>query len=362
MVVGQVEIEVRQPRTDQRVGGLEPEGAGAALVGGGVVRGDDEPVAQVGGVDADAPAVAADGKGIGQAQIVAAPGVDQVAAEQVAQAEGTVDVEVGGETLVAGGARAGSVDPGFACQERFVGDLEDQVGLTLGGAGGEAAGHGDAGQVVGEQQGAVDGVGVERGAPGLLGTDVAPQLFAGDPGGTAFELDAAEHGFDDLEGDDAVLDVLLREISTHHPAGGAVGFGDGGGRCLQLAVVQRPLEEGGDGGRELLRAEQGVAGEAELLHGDDDAGQGRQGSRGGRFVGGDAPGQLRCPFAFDLLLQGAGVGWGLGQADGCHRHGQRQQEGGNERGFHGGADAGAANRSIRLPKPRRQFARESKQI
>ena len=94
--------------------------------------------------------------------------MDQVGAEQIAQPEGAVEVEVGTQALGAGGAAAGVVQSALTHEQWLVGQFDDQLGLAGLRALTQAARHGHTGQVVGQQEGAVDGVGIERRAHGLL--------------------------------------------------------------------------------------------------------------------------------------------------------------------------------------------------
>ena len=245
--------------------------------------------------------------------------LNQVGRSQIAKTERAVEVEVGGESFGAGGAGPRIVDGGFADDQRFVGHLENQIGLADIGTGGQAASHGNTRQVVSEQQAAVKGVGIEFGAVGLMGGDDSFDLPCRHARGqSAFQLDAAEDGFDDLNGDDAVLDVLLGQVGIDHPAGSAISIGDGCGRCLQLGKVQGAVEIVGNHRGQLLCCHQGVAGETKLLNGDGHAGCRFHGSRGGLLGRGHALGQLLLALAVNLLLQGAGVGDGLRPSgEGC---------------------------------------------
>ena len=86
--------------------------------------------------------------------------MDEVAAQQVSHAGGAGDVEIGGQPVLTGGARSGVVESSFADEQGLVSHFQDQVGFALTGTGGQGAGNGDTGQVIGDQQGTIQCVSV----------------------------------------------------------------------------------------------------------------------------------------------------------------------------------------------------------
>ena len=230
------EVQVVHARAHQRVVPVQPQAAGAALYmqtcdALGAVN---HFVAHGRSACAQAQAVVAVGHGHGHATVVTALGVQQVQADQFAAPAGAVDVQVGCQALAAGGQGAGVVQANVAVEEGFVTGLQHQGGFAIVSAGCQGAGHAHTGQVVGQQQGAVERIGVQGLACGLAGVEPGLQ-FGGHQrfGGRTFDAHAGKAGFDHLQCDGASTDVLLGKVHAHHPARFAVGGGHGVGCALQ---------------------------------------------------------------------------------------------------------------------------------
>ena len=81
-------------------------------------------------------------------------------------------------------------------------------------------------------------------------------------------MNSAENRFDNMDGDDAVHDVLRGQVGTHDPARLMIGFGHGVSRFVQAVEVERMIKEWGDGGSQLVSRQKRVAGKTEFMHGD----------------------------------------------------------------------------------------------
>ena len=160
--------------------------------------------------------------------------MQQVQADQFAAPAGAVDIQVGGQAFAAGGTGTGVVQANVAVEEGLVAGLQHQGRFAIGSAGCQGAGHAHTGQVVGQQQGTVERVGVQGLACGLVGVEPCLQ-FGGHHrfGGRTFDAHTGKAGFDHLQRDGASTDVLLGQVHAHDPTRFAVGSGHGVGCALQ---------------------------------------------------------------------------------------------------------------------------------
>ena len=124
--------------------------------------------------------------------------------------------------------------------------MNRQARFAFGLAWNQGACDADAGQVVGQQQGTVEGQCVQRLARFLLflkeGLNVRGKNALG---GFAFHAQASKPCFHHLQGDGAFADVLLWQINPRQPSGLAVGSGHSVSGALQTRKVQRAPNEFG---------------------------------------------------------------------------------------------------------------------
>ena len=214
-----------------------------------------------------APTVATSGQRVSQALVVHALGFHGVDGQRVAHARRAVDGQVHTQSIRPGAQRALVVHTGAAGEELVVGGHQHQVGFALALTWHQMAADTHTGQVVEQQQHAVQAAGVQGLAALQLALGHAHQARCLDAlGFCTLHRCATKNGLDDLDGDDAVFDLLLGQERAHHPPGLAVGGGHPVGGIFELGQRHHPVGEGGQGLEQLLGAEQGVAHQLEAAH------------------------------------------------------------------------------------------------
>ena len=129
MIETGVEIEVQGPGPDQGVARVQPYVARIAVGPQGREVGGDEPVVQVGGVNAGARAVPAERRGESAADESAASGVEPVQVDLLAQAQGRFEAQARPRLLPTGGAFPGVVEGDIAADQRRGAQGQEQVGF-----------------------------------------------------------------------------------------------------------------------------------------------------------------------------------------------------------------------------------------
>ena len=210
--------------------------------------------------------------------------------------------------------------------------MHDQHGFAIGLARGQGTGHADTREVIGDQQGPVQSVGVQESTRGLGRIEVALQFLRLDAlGRFALEAQAAKTGLDDLHRDHTLADVLLGQVGAHEPAGVPVGRGDGVGQTLQACEIEFAADELGHRRRQLGLTQQAVACKADGFDLDGDAIAHLDFRRRRDFRWAHRLGQAELAGLLDLLAQAAGIGdvgrrLGLGDGDEHQRRKRRRRK------------------------------------
>ena len=124
----------------------------------------------------------------------------------------------------------------------LIAQQQGQGGLVIGIARHIVAGHRDAGQVVHQQQCAVDFSHVQGFALGLRGLHDVEQLLRRNAlGFFCGQLHARKRHLDHSNGDHAALDFLARQKGPNHPSGLAIALGHHLRGLLHLAQRQGPV-------------------------------------------------------------------------------------------------------------------------
>ena len=308
------ELEVGGLRAQPGISQAEAEDVGAAT---GVESGEivAQAVAHARNVGAQAQAVVIQRNAVVEAQHFAAARNQRAHPQLVAATARAVKAQPGGKLCHAGGGDAVVGQRGVAREQRGILDFQAQAGFADGFSGFQHAPGGDAGQIVGEQQGTFQAVGAQRFANGLGARHHAAHEFAVTAAAAAaaggFHVDAAEAAFDDGDFDHAVADFLRRQVDAGEPAARAVVFGDALGGALQVGQREGLSHQVGQQRVQFGLWHQRRASDLEGMHGDAGALVRRLHRRCWCCRQG-GPRQVEHTTTLAFALQRAGIGRGLG--------------------------------------------------